>query len=82
MVLSKIQEWGSRLIFCISKQITDETSLIHNHTVEITLEAGDLQRIPIQTTKRYQLETLLNELSPEQLHDEVDFGQAVGHEIW
>ena len=81
-MLSKIQKWGNSLAVRIPKQVADEIGLIHNSTVEITLKAGTLQLIPVQPTKVYQLEALLDELSPEQLHDEVDFGQPVGHEIW
>lgn len=33
-------------------------------------------------TKKYSLEELVAEISPENIHEEIDTGAAVGSEIW
>lgn len=47
--------------------------------VEIKIEGGKLLTIP---DKRKWLEELLEQITPENVHSEVDWGKKVGKEEW
>lgn len=46
------------------------------------MRVGHAAAIYINKTRRYTLEELLEQVTPENRHDEIDFGPPVGNEIW
>ena len=78
---AKIQKWGNSLAVRIPKALASETGLDKDSAVEIRVVDGQLHIVPVQTTE-YELEDLLNAVTAENRHDEVDTGDAVGNEVW
>ncbi|NLL67058.1 MAG: AbrB/MazE/SpoVT family DNA-binding domain-containing protein [Clostridiaceae bacterium] len=75
-----IQKWGNSLGIRIPQKIAKEYGFIHGSKVEIqTIGEGIIIRPaePIPT-----LEELMAKITPENQHEEVDFGRAEGEEIW
>ena len=78
---SKVQMWGNSLALRIPKPFAVEAGLDRDTPVEISLKQG---RIVISKAIRneYFLAELLNGITSENIHSEVDFGAPVGNEVW
>ena len=76
----KICRWGNSLGIRIPKQIVEQSQLAEGDEIEIVTEGN---KIVITSRKpQYTLEQLLEGMSEEHLHSEVDWGQPEGREIW
>lgn len=78
---AKIKVWGNSLALRIPKHLADETGLKPNSQVEVRVERGTLIVEPVAKPV-YQLDDLLEQITPDNLHDEIDTGDAVGNEAW
>lgn len=78
--MTTIQKWGDALVVRIPESLAKKLHFSEGTTVDLALRAGELVVRP-SLTPRYRLEDLLAECRPEQLHGELDLGDAVGREI-
>ena len=78
---ARVQKWGNSLALRIPKAFATETALESGSEVELTLDDGRLVVTPVERS-RYRLEDLLEQITPENVHSEVDTGDAVGDEVW
>jgi antitoxin MazE len=78
---AKIQKWGNSLALRIPKSLADETGLNDDSPVEIQVVAGQIHIVPLQETQ-YELEALLEGITAENLHEEVETGDSNGNEVW
>jgi antitoxin MazE len=76
-----VRRWGNSLALRIPKPLAEEAGLEEDSAVELSLEEGKLVIVPIMAP-RYALDALLAQVTAENLHDEVDTGEAVGGEAW
>jgi antitoxin MazE len=76
-----IKKWGNSLALRIPKPLADEVGLEEDSAVDLFLEEGKLVIVPAMAP-RYALESLLAQVTAENLHGEVDTGVAVGGEAW
>lgn len=76
----KIARWGNSLGIRIPKQIAEQVQLNEGDEIEISTDKNKLILIPQK--KKYTLEELLDGMSDEHLHSEVDWGESVGREQW
>lgn len=77
----KVKKWGNSLALRIPKAYANEAGLKDNSQVEISIVDGKLVIVPSDRTK-YSLEELLDQINEDNLHREVDTGNARGREIW
>jgi antitoxin MazE len=75
---TRIQKWGNSLALRIPRAFAAEAGLEQGRSVEISVEDGRLIIAPAAET----LEALLADVRPDNLHGEVDTGDAVGNEGW
>lgn len=78
---AKVQKWGHSLALRIPKSFAAEASLEPNSEVDLSLVRGKLVITPIVETD-YSLEQLLEGVTEENIHAEVDTGVSVGNEAW
>jgi antitoxin MazE len=78
---TKIQKWGNSLAVRIAKSMAEELRLEPDSPVEIRVEKGRLTILPL-SKQVFDLETLLAEIKPENLHAEIDSGPPQGNEVW
>lgn len=78
-MLTKVQKWGNSLAVRIPSAFAKEIGLSPNMEVELKLENNKLVIIP---NKKRQLEKLLEQITPKNVHSEVDWGKKVGKEEW
>lgn len=56
-------------------------NLSFDQSVDMNEEGGHIVIEPVQS-EAYNLEILLAEITPENIHSEVSFGSSVGHEVF
>lgn len=76
---ARMRQWGNSVGVRIPAGILSELHLTAERRVDIRAEAGKIIIEPINDPKP-TLEQLLSQITPENLHGEVDFGKPVGKE--
>ncbi|MEK0194088.1 MAG: AbrB/MazE/SpoVT family DNA-binding domain-containing protein [Oscillatoriales cyanobacterium] len=76
-----IAKWGNSLAVRILQHLAKEINLAEDSQVQLVLIDGRLMIDPI-ARRRYSLEELVEPIAPENLHNEIDSGVAVGNEVW
>ncbi len=78
---ARVQRWGNSLALRIPSAFAVETTIEQGSEVELTLEDGRLVVTPV-AEPAFSLEALLAEVTPDNLHAEVDSGAPEGAEAW
>ena len=78
---SLVQSWGNSLAVRIPKPVAVELGIRRGTAVELDVSEG---RIVVRPVRRRapKLQELLAKVTDENLHSEVDFGDAKGGEAW
>ena len=76
----KLSRWGNSLAVRIPSGIASEAALRAGNALWIEYSDGALTLTPVDDVP--SLADLLDQIRPGNLHDEVDFGKAVGKEAW
>jgi antitoxin MazE len=76
-----VQKWGNSLAVRIPKAFAEETGVYAGSPVDISI-TGDGIVIRRLRRRGVSLDDLLAGVTPENRHDEVDTGPAVGREPW
>ena len=83
MNTTTIQKWGNSYAVRIPKRAMDKLNLRAGNTVTIHESAhkGTLSIVPIKIRK-HTLAEMLSRITNENRHGEMDWGNAVGNEVW
>jgi antitoxin MazE len=76
---SRIQKWGNSLAVRIPKVLADEVGLTNNTFVELAIKDGQIVIRPI-LAQQYRLDDLLAQITDDNLHGEINTGNAIGKE--
>ena len=76
-----IKKWGNSLALRIPKALAEEAGLYYELSVELSLLDGKLVIAPIEHPA-LDLEAMLDQITEDNLHSEVNVGPAVGQEVW
>ncbi|MGC2331781.1 MAG: AbrB/MazE/SpoVT family DNA-binding domain-containing protein [Candidatus Acidiferrales bacterium] len=76
-----VKKWGNSASVRIPAAVMQAARLNLDDAVDVREESG---RIIIEPERRreYDLDDLVKAITPEHLHEEVDFGGPVGKEAW
>lgn len=80
-MVATIAKWGNSLAIRIPQNLAKEINVAEGSEVKLVLIDGKLTIEPI-TRRRYSLEELIEAITPENVHNEIDTGVAVGNEVW
>lgn len=75
---SRIQKWGNSLGLRIPKAIAQQAGLSEGTPVDFIVRGNTIVINP----QRYSLETMLSQITPENIHKEIATEEPVGREIW
>ncbi|WP_248789227.1 AbrB/MazE/SpoVT family DNA-binding domain-containing protein [Escherichia coli] len=75
-----MRKWGNSIGVRIPAGILTELNLSAEKKVDLRSEAGRIIIEPIIDSQE-TLEQLLGQITPDNLHSEIDFGQPVGKEL-
>ena len=76
---AQCRKWGNSAAVRIPAAIMEAAHLTLDEVVDIREEGGRIVIDPVRP-ERYKLAQLLADITPENLHTEVDFGGPVGKE--
>lgn len=80
MVTQQLSLWGDTLGIILPQAIIQRLGWKEGALVTISIEDDRIILSPAKP--KYTLDKLLKNATPEMQHDEVDFGEPVGEEIW
>jgi antitoxin MazE len=75
-----VQKWGNSLALRIPKAAAEQLSLSENTQVELVITETEIVIRPARP--RYTLEEMLDQITPENIHNEYDLGASQGKEVW
>ncbi len=78
---TRVQKWGNSLALRIPKPMAEEARIERDSAVEVSLVDGRIVILPVPDARK-TLEDMLAGVTAQNLHSEVDFGPAVGSEVW
>ncbi len=78
---TKVRKWGNSLALRIPRSCALDSHMEEGTLVEVTVRDGELLVVRV-VDKEYTLEELVAGITPENRHEEIDFGPPVGKEIW
>jgi len=76
---AKIQKWGNSFGIRIPLSVIKDLSLRNGSIVDIDEEPD---RLIISPRKRKSLDDLIDGITNNNIHSEIDFGKVEGNEIW
>ena len=77
---AQIVRWGKSLAVRIPEGVAEQARLHEGDSVLIEVSEGRIKLRPV--TGIPTLEELVAQITPENRHGEIDWGPAVGKEIW
>lgn len=77
----QIKKWGNSASVRIPASIMAAAALHIDQAVEVRQEGGRIIIEPVKTPI-YDLDELLDQMEPATFHEDIDFGPAVGDEVW
>jgi antitoxin MazE len=77
---SKVQLWGNSLALRIPKFIAKQIKVTNGSEVEISLEGEKIIIKPAED--KYSLDEFLKRINQQNIHEEKEFGEPLGGEIW
>lgn len=80
MTVRKITAWGNSLGIRLPQEALRELGLSDGGIVDVVVEHNKIILLPIK--EEYTLEKLLENITPDMQHDEIDLSEAVGNKIW
>ena len=79
-IKQKISTWGNSLGIRLPQVLIGQTNLQEGDEVVVTVDNGKIVLTP--TKPSYTLEELLAGATADRQHEEIDWGESVGEEIW
>ncbi len=80
-MITKVQKWGNSLALRIPKAFADTAKIENDSVVDVSFVDGQIVIKPI-IPEKMTLEQLLSGGTENNIHREVDTGDAVGSEAW
>ena len=77
---TELQRLGDELIVKLPAQAVHSLDLHEGSRLDVTADHGKLVLTPSEAHPT--LDALISRITPENRHDEIDWGPAVGKEVW
>jgi antitoxin MazE len=77
----QVKKWGNSASVRIPAAVMEAASLSLDQCVDIREEGGRIIIEPL-VSPAYDLDRLLDQMTPDTFPDDLDFGPAVGGEAW
>ncbi|UCD83904.1 MAG: AbrB/MazE/SpoVT family DNA-binding domain-containing protein [Deltaproteobacteria bacterium] len=77
---TKVQKWGNSLGLRIPRTFAQEARIDDGSSVDIKIEGEKLIIKSLRSS--FNLEALLAQVTPQNIHEEIDTGQNIGKEVW
>ncbi len=81
-MVTKVQKWGNSLAVRIPDSVVEEAGFAPGKEVTVKNVRNTVVITPVIAKRRPTLEELVARITPENLHEEIDWGDPVGKELW
>ena len=78
---TRIQKWGNSLALRIPKSFAAEAHIKKDSLVDVSFDEGKLVVIPVSESE-ITLKKLLDGVTEQNIHREVETGGSMGDEVW
>ncbi|MHB9146661.1 MAG: AbrB/MazE/SpoVT family DNA-binding domain-containing protein [Symbiobacteriia bacterium] len=75
---SQVSKWGNSLGVRIPRPLAEKAGIMEGTPIVLEVDEDAI----VIRRKRYSLQALLAQVTPENLHGEVDTGRPAGREAW
>ena len=80
---TKVQKWGNSQGLRLPKDVLTRAHIEVGDEVDVAVEDGVIVVVPARRIRgRYRLEDLVSRIPADYEPEEVDWGEAVGREVW
>jgi antitoxin MazE len=76
----RVTRWGNSLAVRIPKPLAEQINITESSEVEVGVADGAVTIRP--KARGYSLEELLDQVTAENRHDEIEWGEPAGKETW
>lgn len=77
----QVKKWGNSASVRIPASVMSAAALRVDQAVDVREEGGRIIIDPVKAPV-YELDQLLERMTPDTFHENVDFGPAIGREAW
>lgn len=77
-----VKKWGNSIGIIIPNTFAKPFNLDVGSKLELTQEHDGIKLVPKPKNRKEQLDLLLSQITPENIHHEDFFAKEVGKEIW
>lgn len=83
-ITQQVQQWGNSSGVRLPKKVLEAAHVKTGQEVSISLKGKSIVLTPVEPAPDNSptLEELLDGITPENVHDEIDWGAPHGKEIW
>ncbi|HEX5933128.1 MAG TPA: AbrB/MazE/SpoVT family DNA-binding domain-containing protein [Pseudorhizobium sp.] len=75
-----VKKWGNSAAVRIPAAIMEAAQIAPDAVVDVSEEDGRIVIVPLRN-EAFDLDSLVSKMTPDNLHDEADFGPPVGREL-
>ncbi len=79
-VRTQLVKWGNSKAVRIPKAVLEQAHMREGDELEIQVQEGRITLEPLKA--KLTLESLVAGITPENRHEEQDWGKPVGREVW
>jgi antitoxin MazE len=79
-IRASVGKWGNSAAVRLPATLMTQANLSEKQLIDLVLQDGRIILEPI-TAKELNLSDLLAQITPDNIHGEIDFGQPVGREL-
>jgi antitoxin MazE len=77
-----VKKWGNSLALRIPSHMAQQLHITENSQVECSILDGNLIVKPVVVEKKFALDQLLQGITEQNRHDEINMELRVGKEVW
>lgn len=82
-MITKIQKWGNSQGLRLSKDLLSGVDIVVGDAVDVAVRKGSLIVTPLRRVRGgHDLRELVRRIPKKYKREEVDWGPAVGREVW
>ncbi|MFH1037333.1 MAG: AbrB/MazE/SpoVT family DNA-binding domain-containing protein [PVC group bacterium] len=78
---TKVQKWGNSLALRIPKVLALDAHIKEGSLVDIAVSNGEIVAKPTKKAV-FDLKELVRQITPKNVHSEIETGEPVGRESW
>ncbi|MCC5663280.1 AbrB/MazE/SpoVT family DNA-binding domain-containing protein [Nostoc sp. CHAB 5784] len=76
-----VTKWGNSLAIRLPKALAEQVNVKEGTDITFSVSGNSIVITP-QQRKKYTLDELLEGMTPDNFHPEIDTGSGVGNEVW